>query len=972
MGEGGATLVGRDSERELVAAVLRRSAEGHPGALLLAGEPGIGKTSLIADVTTGRAAAGQLVVWGRCLRFGAESSPYLPIAQLLTQWHRQADAAERERVLAGLEQLAAIAPSLGVATGTVEMTRILPLVTTALDRIAATTPLVVVVDDAQWADGTSLDLLAYLMAGFSTGQRVGLLVTYRDTDLPEGHRLHGWLADVARLPSVSRLRLERLGFSDAQELVARLAPDDQPGTRAIEVFERSGGNPLYTELLVRDPGDSTDTGAGLHEVLLGAWHRLDAGSRELLQLLALGGRPVALEVLERLVASRGGNPGSVARSLAEATSAGLARITPGGKAWFHHPLVAEVVGSTLTPGARKHIHRTYLEALETTDEAASAPYAAHLALHHEGAGHPDEAFVWSLRAADAAAAVRGYAEGSDHLLRACRLWDQVGEDARKAAGSRVDLWRRATQTAWSAGEYLLSVRLREEAIGLADAAEPASGVRLRLPLDHCRMYCGLSDGARTETTREVHELAVRHSPDSPEQCIALAQHALAEYWSREAGAQAHADQAVALARRIGSPEGLAWSLAVRSQTLDDPPAAVVGAREALTLAQEVGDPELLGNTAICLANQLLVLGRYAEAGEVLTSMFRRLVATSSVPDALWAQPEFAALVAFHLGRWDEARDLLRELLSHRLPAGASADVRGAAALLAFHTGDAASGRAHLDRARELRPEHGATPGELLSFVEAECRWLGGEPREAIVRVLELMPGDAAVDPDGAGELLVLAARAAADLAEVPGGREEAMGLLDEVERLRGTDTPWFAPASPEDLIHPAREQVFRAERARCHAEPEAVGRWRSAVTACRSAGLVWPEAQASYQLARALIAGRGSRAEAATALRHAAALATDLGATPLLADVGATAAQARVSLEEPRAAAVETVAGFLASLTPREREVLAELVTGRTYAEIASDLFISEKTVSVHVSNLLRKTGTSSRVELAELARRTG
>ncbi len=109
MGAGG-LQIGRDSERELLASVLRESASGHPGAVLIAGEAGIGKTSLVAEVTSGPAASGHLVLWGRCLRFGADSSPYLPIGQMLTQWHRQADESERARVLAGAEHLGTIAP----------------------------------------------------------------------------------------------------------------------------------------------------------------------------------------------------------------------------------------------------------------------------------------------------------------------------------------------------------------------------------------------------------------------------------------------------------------------------------------------------------------------------------------------------------------------------------------------------------------------------------------------------------------------------------------------------------------------------------------------------------------------------------------------------------------------------------------------------------------------------------------------
>ena len=261
MGAGG-LQVGRDSERERLACALRDAAAGRPGAVLVAGEAGIGKTSLVAEVTSGPAASGHRVLWGRCLRFGADSSPYLPIGQILTQWHRQADVAERARVLAGADHLATIAPALGATSGTADAARVLPLVAAVVDRVAETAPLTLVVDDAQWADGTSLDLLAYLMAGFGEGQRLSLLITYRDTDLGEGHRLHGWLADAARLPSVSGVRLERLGFADAGELVTRLGGEDGSSRLAEQVFEKAGGNPYYTELLLRDAASRDRLRAG--------------------------------------------------------------------------------------------------------------------------------------------------------------------------------------------------------------------------------------------------------------------------------------------------------------------------------------------------------------------------------------------------------------------------------------------------------------------------------------------------------------------------------------------------------------------------------------------------------------------------------------------------------------------------------------------------------------------------------------
>jgi DNA-binding NarL/FixJ family response regulator len=162
---------------------------------------------------------------------------------------------------------------------------------------------------------------------------------------------------------------------------------------------------------------------------------------------------------------------------------------------------------------------------------------------------------------------------------------------------------------------------------------------------------------------------------------------------------------------------------------------------------------------------------------------------------------------------------------------------------------------------------------------------------------------------------------------------------------------------------------YDAEVQRGQGNPAAATTWQHAAQACADAGLAWDEAYARWRAAEALAKDRTARDAAAVALRRAHELAVDLQAAPLLAEVRALAHSARISLaaveESPRAEAVA-----LPGLTPREREVLAYVVAGRTYGEIARELVLSEKTVSVHISHLLHKTGTANRVELAQLARR--
>ena len=169
----------------------------------------------------------------------------------------------------------------------------------------------------------------------------------------------------------------------------------------------------------------------------------------------------------------------------------------------------------------------------------------------------------------------------------------------------------------------------------------------------------------------------------------------------------------------------------------------------------------------------------------------------------------------------------------------------------------------------------------------------------------------------------------------------------------------------------AMQALYDAEVLRGQADPEASTLWRHAAEACRHAELAWDEAYARRRAAEAMLQDRATHQLGVVELRRAHELATDLEAAPLLVELRALARTARVPLTDPRKVPAKMVNG-IPGLTTREREILTHLVAGRTYNEIARELVISEKTVSVHVSNLLHKTGTANRVELAGLARRTG
>jgi DNA-binding CsgD family transcriptional regulator len=149
------------------------------------------------------------------------------------------------------------------------------------------------------------------------------------------------------------------------------------------------------------------------------------------------------------------------------------------------------------------------------------------------------------------------------------------------------------------------------------------------------------------------------------------------------------------------------------------------------------------------------------------------------------------------------------------------------------------------------------------------------------------------------------------------------------------------------------------------------GAWAEAVARWNDLGDRWPTAVALVREAEAAAAA-GAADRAATSLRHAHAIASELGALPLLAEIDAVSRRTRVSIEAPTRVVLDESSAERLGLTPREAEVLALVAAGRSNRQIGEELFVSDKTASVHVSNILRKLGVNSRVDAAAVAQRLG
>ena len=968
-----ALLFGRDVEQRRLEAMLADGAHGKPSVLLVKGEAGVGKTTLVRDAC---ARFPGPVLWGTCVHFSASPVPFAGVVSALDGWVSGATQDERAEVLAGLDAMRVLLPSDPSGGHASDAALVLAQIDAAVLRIAHRQPAVLVVDALQWADASTLDLLAFLVSGLRT-QTLAVIATVRDEDRPDGHPVNEWMADIRRMPGVEEVHLERLGPEDTAEQVEALVERRYRGEGlAAQVYARSGGNPYLTELIVSEPtgsGSGTSVSEALRAALLLRWHALSEPAREVARLVAIGGRPVEVEVLEGVVGILGERSSAfeaVRQGIGEAVTAGVLVRPQGNRVWFRHPLIAEVLTSDAVALDSGPAHSAYAKVLAGGD----APEPGDLASHHELAGEWSEAFRWSLVAAQSAAALQGATEHLEHLQRACRLWPRL------PAGSpedHVELLLRTSRAAQCVADPEQALSLIDQALSLTDRARnPGRSCRL-LALQH-RMLVESRHLPWTTVTpalREAQQIA-QSLPGTPEQVIVDSMLAWTELWADHERGRALADAALHTAKQTGSPDALIPALVVSAQGHPEANEAMDWLEEAYELARVSGDVIEMLDAALGMHNLHQVRGEYAAAIDLDLRRGADLI-LAGAPGAGRFVLTCAGVFALCLGRWAEAEAHLRPALASADGGHREAVARCAMAVLWVRLGDLARAEQELDRAAEISStDYMGTA--TYPFGRVELLMAQGRPAEALAVVQAQIAVAVLGDHRDGDELLLLGARAAADLAQdgrdrgLPDAVQAASAQLASVQRAACKNASRrFVAWGKDDLVQPAREALYEAELARLGDRPDQAERWARARSACQRAGLRWEEGFAASYEARAALRDRRPRTEAAQPLRDAMAIALELGAAPLRRSVETTARASHISLEPIQHTALQAAPdGTNGALTHREQEILMHVVAGRSNLEIAKALFISDKTVSVHISNILRKTGTTSRVEAAAWANR--
>ncbi|MFE9635426.1 AAA family ATPase [Streptomyces sp. NPDC006463] len=987
-------FVGRADELAVLTDALTRAAGREPQAMLIGGEAGVGKTRLTEEFLGEAARRGAVVAVGGCMEIGAEGLPFAPFSTALRTLHRQLPE-ELAAAAAGQEdELARILPELGDTPrgphDEESTARLFELTARMLERLAADRTVVLVLEDLHWADTSTRHLLSYLFRTLSSGRLV-VVATYRADDVHRRHPLRPLLAELDRLRTVRRIELPRFNRAEVRRQLAGILASQPDEDFVDSVFDRSDGNAFFVEELVASRASGCRAGLteSLRDLLLVRVEVLPERAQGVVRMVAEGGSTVEYPLL-RAVA--GLSEDELIEALRAAVGANILLATADGDGYrFRHSLVREAVSDDLLPGERSRVNRRYAEALEADESLIRAEERViRLASYWYHANDPSKALPAVLAASVAARRRHAYSEQLRLLERAMDLWESAPEDVREALRpadytdvyppcgcdpattplQRLDLLAEATVAARYGGERERALKFCKTAVRmLDDGHDPLRAAWFWT--ERSRLVASLGRGDGWDEIAKAQELVQGLPPSQVHAEVLVRAAGWGMLHDPGPGNIDAAERAVEYARMVGAEDiELNARITVGSLITDagDPEAGLAEMHSVRERATELGLAMLAGRAHINLSSQLEGLGRSREAVE-LAELGAELVRKSRLLDSeAWVSGNMAESL-YSLGRWDEAAEAARRTLL----VGQSAAPRGAAAAqlahLALARGELTEAAQQLTAAQAHFGTHAIQPQHRIPLYRLAIGVAAGESRIADVRA-ETAAAVAYGFPLGQHRygwpLLLASATAEADSRGFPAAdvdRESALDVLRKAARSLPAPAPvWCAHA-----------EYLRAELLRAEAR-DTVDDWSAVEEAVRPLERPYLLARARHRLAEALLAAGADRERAATLLREAHATADRLGSRRLREDLALLAQRARLPLSTadtpqappvPQADPVEEL-----GLTSREREVLRLVAAGSTNRKIAEELFISPKTASVHVSNILAKLGVAGRGEAAALAHR--
>jgi DNA-binding CsgD family transcriptional regulator/tetratricopeptide (TPR) repeat protein len=967
-------LIARRHELQVLDACLSAARTGGASIVLVRGESGLGKSRLAGSVAEQARRDGMFVAVGHCTPVSGPELPFGPFVELLSQ----IGATPGPEPIAGTtwerlrDVLTVSAPSSGVLSPDVglERSRLFTSVLWVLHTIGERQPVVLVLEDVHWADSSSLDLLNYL-ARTAGRERLLLVLTCRDDDLGHDATTRRGIRELSRAEMTRDLHLQPFADDEIRELLAT-SHVRLPAEHHDRVVELCDGNPFMAlELAARDEIGGAHTEA-LRDALLGPVDELPDDARLALHVAAVLGESIPHEVLEKAIESTGREVGATLRLL---TGRGL--LVAGAERYdFRHAILRESVLREMLHSERTAAHRSAVQGLRLSGVDGSPAALPQLAHHLVAAGEYVAALPTVMAAADHARSVYAFAEARRELALVRELlWSHVDDPEGLSGVSAADLACREAEMARWAGEPSAAVTLLHASLV---TVAPTGLDRARLELELAEALWAAGDPAAALASCERSEAALATVPGEPAlkaRVLAAIAGGLVMTGKYDRG-RAVAERAIARARESGATRSLLQARITRATATARQGDLEAGVAELRDCLAEAVAADAFKAVVRCYGNLAFLHSTAGRLGEVLEISTEGARACRRFGPLLLVAPTLAenwvhALVA--TGRWDEAAQVAQDLQQQWAAEGMALALHLQLAQVAAARGSGAD----FDRQMSIidgfaRPDDPYAVHDVTAAHAEYLLWQGGADRAHRITQESLAQLRDQEDAGLVVSMCSLALRAHADLVTSRAG-SPAESTARATDLLLAT----AREAALEDTGALGRVYLLlcEAEAARASLAP-AVDPWAQVVAEWQQLDCPYPAAYAQWRLAQELFGAR-ARAQGTRALGAALQTATRLGCGPLEAAVRLVARHAGVPGDEldgsPTAPVVTPTpasARLPVPLTPREEEVLRILTEGHSNQQIARRLFISESTVSVHVSHIIAKLGVANRLQAASAAER--
>ena len=973
-------FIGREPEMAVLTAALDDALSGRGQMVMLAGEPGIGKTRLAQELASHAESLGAQVLWGWCYEQQG-APPYWPWVQPIRSYIQQTDAESLGIQMGpGAADISEIIPEVREKLPNIESVppldpqqarfRLFDSISQFLKAAARSKPLLLILDDLQWADQPSLLLLEFLATQVSDS-RIMLAGTYRDTEISLDHPLSKSLAQLARSDSYRRLKLSGLEGEYVRQLIEEISGEEPSDDLVRAIYGHTEGNPFFMTEIIRLIGERGQIGGeaelihagGLEvpqsvlEVIGQRLNRLSTECQNALTTGAVVGRQFGFRLLGQL--NQETSEDQLLMLMDEALAAYLIQEVPGqGDVYqFSHALVQQTLRERLSTSRRVRLHVKIGESLEEIYGNDPRDHAAELAYHFAEAVPvigTDKLIRYSLLAGERGLETYAQEEALDHFLIGLTAKDLDIEGVTPAAdadaASLLFGLGRAQAATLSRQELDVAVATLSRAFEFyAEANDVAQAVKVAAypiqPLPGHRVAVDL-----------VARALDLVSPDSPEAGLILARYGLVV--GLEEGDYQNAADAFDKASKIAEITGdlalevriLAYASSVDfwhlrwQETVDKGLRVIEVAQRASNQLAEVSARMWVG-VAFQSMGDSEKAELHASAGLSTAEVLRDRYWLAT---ARW-QNEMCSMLK---GDWEAARGFNERGLSV-----SPSDTRllSTRMHLEYEVGNETEGDAYrarlMDSLRLLKPGPRYDYASAALLLSVVARITGTDD---YLQVAETA-AETVLSSSHATPLVTRFTRLGVGIISVM--RRDAEAAKEQYDNL-GSASGSNALISNDRVLGLLAQTMGKLDQAAVHFE--------GAIAFCGQAGYKPELTWSCYDYAGLLLERNkmGDRAKALGLLGESVATADELGMAPLLA-------RSKELIERVESGPVRAPE-FPYGLTQREVDVVRLVAAGRTDREIADELVISVRTVTTHVGHILNKTGAANRTEAASYAHTHG